>query len=67
MSIEAQVTGGKDAASDILGETNDWVIDGEGKGEGEGEGEKYIGGAGMAMPLRLEDFNICFLATVDGS
>ena len=60
--VEEQARGGRDTGTTggLVGETERWVLDG-------GEGEKLSLGAGVMIPLRLGDLDICFPATAAGS
>ena len=58
--MEAQVRGGRDNGSGpgLVGEVDGLVVG--------GDGEKFNPGAGVIMPFRLGDFDMCF-PTVPGS
>ncbi len=60
--VEEQARGGRDAdkAGGLVGETDGRAFDG-------GDGEKLNLGAGVTIPLRLGDLDICFPATAAGS
>lgn len=60
--VEEQARGGRDigTAGGLVGDNGRWVLDG-------GEGEKLSLGAGVMIPLRLGDLDICFPATAAGS
>ena len=60
--VEEQARGGREmgTAVGLVGERARWVIDG-------GEGEKLSLGAGVMIPLRLGDLDMCFPANPAGS
>lgn len=60
--VEEQARGGrvKGRAGRLVGETDGWALDG-------GDGEQLNLGAGVMIPFRLGDLDICFPAMVAGS
>lgn len=62
LSVEEQARGGRDngSAGLLVGETDGRALDG-------GDGEKLNLGAGVMIPFRLGDLDICFPAMVAGS
>ena len=60
--VEEQARGGRELgkAGRLVGETDGLALDG-------GDGEKLSLGAGVMIPLRLGDFDICFPEIVTGS
>lgn len=60
--VEEHARGGRDngRAGRLVGEIDGWALDG-------GDGEKLDLGAGIMIPLRLGDLDICFPAMVAGS
>lgn len=60
--LEEQARGGRDKGKEgrLVGETDGRALDG-------GDGEKPNRGAGVMIPFRLGDLNMCFPAMVAGS
>lgn len=60
-NVEEQVRGGRNTGrAGLVGETEYRALEG-------GDGEKLNLGAGVMIPLRLGDFDICFPAILAGS